>query len=58
MALRRGMYRELITGDLFWLLYELDGHVNVQHKRTGKVVRVEAKQFALFFQWHSEVTHA
>lgn len=53
---RRGLYKHLITGDVWWLLYELDGHVNVQSRATGKVERMPGVMFDLLYHWHRETT--
>lgn len=54
MALRRGIYKELFTGNLYWLLYELDGKVHAQSRKTGEITSWPDALFAVMFTWHSE----
>lgn len=51
--LRRGLYKSL-TGEIVWLLYELDGHVHVQNRTTGKAERIAHVLFVTFYEFHSE----
>lgn len=53
--MRRGNYQHMLTGEVVWLLYELDGQVNFQHRSTGAVERLAVVLFTTLYQWHSEV---
>ena len=51
--LKRGFYQELVSGKLFWLLYELDGRVHVRDESNGRV-RIDAALFRVLYTWQSE----
>jgi hypothetical protein len=53
LMLRRGLYKSL-TGEIVWLLYEIDGYVHVQNRTTGKAERIARVLFVTLYEFHSE----
>lgn len=51
--LKRGLYKS-VTGELVWLMYELDGKVTYNVRSTGKTDSMPSELFTVFYVYHSE----